>query len=71
MGFNNSFDKKYTLVKLEYKKTIILEQLIRYTNCNEDDVIISECFKKDNELFNWKLERVFDDDRNEVNLDEQ
>jgi len=58
----NDESKKYKLRRLEYKDKVIIEQIIRNTDCDINDVIISKEFKKGEEPKDFELERTYDND---------
>ena len=57
-GLNDDDNQYYSIRKLEYKNIIILEQMIRTTDCDTDDTIISYRFNKKEELKKWKIEKI-------------
>lgn len=46
----------YTLRKLEYKDVVLLEKIIRNSDCDVDDFILSFEFKKGHEPRDWEIE---------------
>ena len=56
--YDKDGDKYYPIRKLECKNFVILEQIVRTTDCDTDDEIISKKFKKNKVPKNWKLERT-------------
>ena len=53
-------EKYYSLRKLYYNNFVVLEQMIRNSDCDIDDVITSFKFDKDKEPVNWKIEVIED-----------
>ena len=80
LGLNDDFDtgfddngypkiKYYEIRKLEYKNTIILEQMHRTYDCDSDDTLLSIQFEKGKEPEKWPLE-IYIDGENFVDIDE-
>lgn len=63
MGCNDDVDifdglsRKHKIRKLEYKDKVILEQMCRNPDCDENDLIVSKKFNKD-KVPKWKIERT-------------
>lgn len=59
-GLNDDYveDDMYKIRKLIYKDFIILEKMIRSSDCDFDDVIHSFKFKKNKVPKKWKIEVV-------------
>jgi len=57
-GLNDDGEASYPYLirRLEYKDTVILEQMISATDCDTDDVLMSYRFDKKDEPKNWKIE---------------
>jgi len=56
-GSNDEYKSKYDIRKLEYKDTVIIEQMKRHFDCDSDDIIISFRFTGDDKIpEDWKLE---------------
>ena len=53
--------KYYSIRKLSYQNFVIMEQMIRDPDCDIDDVITSEKFKKDNVPENWRIDVEIDE----------
>lgn len=68
MGLNDDYRKSslYKLRKLEYKDVVLLEKMVRSTDCDSDDVIISKEFKANKLPSEWVLEIVFDNDTGKI-----
>ena len=58
LGLNDDYSesREYVLHKLEYKDVVILEQMVRTTDCDTDDWVQSARFKKGEEPKDWKIE---------------
>jgi len=58
LGLNDDYreEKDYPIRKLEYRDTILLEKMMRNSDCDMDDYIISYEFVKGHEPKNWKIE---------------
>ena len=52
----------HKLRRLEYDDNVIIERMVRQTDCDADDVIESIEFKKSEELEDLKLEVTFDNE---------
>ena len=59
-GLNDDYNGVdfYPLRKLEYGDFVVLEQIIRTTDCDTDDTIISKSFPKDKIPKRWKKEVI-------------
>ena len=59
-GLNDDYNgiDFYPLRKLEYEGFVVLEQIIRTTDCDTDDTIISKSFPKDKIPKRWKKEVI-------------
>jgi hypothetical protein len=53
--------KYYPIHRLEYKNTVILEQIQRTQDCDCNDTIISFKFKKEEEPTNWEIDITLPD----------
>ena len=60
----NEFGKtQYSLRRLTYDNFVILEQIIRDSDCDIDDIIVSSKFTRDKEPDDWKIE-IKENDKN-------
>lgn len=57
-GNNDAYAKsdKHKIRRLEYNDKVILEQIRRNDDCDENDFIISKKFNKNKTPKNWKIE---------------
>ncbi len=53
--------KYYKIRKLEYKDNVVIEQMVRTSDCDSDDTILSIRFKKGEVPSDWKIEVTIDD----------
>lgn len=58
LGLNDEDDAYYELRRLEYKDKVILEKMIRISDCDMDDSIISVEYSKIDEPKKWKIEET-------------
>ena len=63
-GLNDEYNNKeeHEIRKLTYKDFIVLEKMIRTTDCDLNDVIISNKFKKEEAPKEWEIEETFEND---------
>ena len=62
MGLNDYDNKPYLLRRLVYADTIILEKMIRHSDCDVDDIIVSQSFPSTQEPKDWIWEEFFEDE---------
>lgn len=55
-GNPNFETREYAMRQLEYKDVVLLEKIIRNSDCDIDDYIISYEFKKGYEPKDWEIE---------------
>jgi hypothetical protein len=57
-GLNDDYAEsdKHEIRRLEYKEKVILEQMRRSDDCDEEDIIISKKFNKKKVPKKWKIE---------------
>jgi len=65
-GLNDEIEyekfKIYKLRKLEYEDVVIMERIVRQSDCDADDIIESKEFKKGKEPKKWPLEITYDNE---------
>ena len=63
-GLNDDYAKTdiHLIRKLTYKNFVVLEQMVRNTDCDLNDVIISEKFDKDKVPKKWDIEITIKND---------
>jgi len=59
-GLNDDEGKTYMIRKLEYQDTVVLEQMLRTSDCDMDDSIISVEFNKSKEPKDWSIEATIE-----------
>lgn len=61
IGINDLEVREYPLRRLQYGKWVILEKMIRHSDCDIDDTIVSYKLTLEDEPKNWNfVEEVYD-----------
>ena len=63
-GLNDDYSNtdKHVIRKLTYNDYVVLEKIVRTTDCDSNDVIVSKKFKKDKVPKKWKIEETIVND---------